>query len=156
MLPKINPTNTAAWRSLQEHFSEMKNVHMRELFKQEPDRFSKYSLSNRDIVFDHSKNIINDKTIQLLLQLANECRLKDGIEAMFNGEKINETEGRAVLHTAFRNLSAEPVFGEGKDVMPDVRNVLKQIKNFCSRLHDGKWRGYTGIRIKYIVKIGLC
>ena len=118
MLPKINPTNTTAWKSLQEHFSEMKNVHMRELFKLEPDRFSKYSISNRDIVFDHSKNIINDKTIQLLLQLANECRLKDGIDAMFNGEKINETEGRAVLHTALRNLSTEPVFAEGIDVMP--------------------------------------
>jgi len=155
MLPKINPINTAAWRSLQEHFSEMKNVHMRELFKQEPDRFSKYSISNRDIVFDHSKNIINDKTIQLLLQLASECKLKDGIDAMFNGEKINETEGRAVLHTALRNLSSEPVFAEGKDVMPEVRKVLKQLKNFCSRVHDGRWRGYTGKRIKYIVNIGI-
>lgn len=155
MLPKINPINTTAWRSLQEHFSEMKNVHMRELFKQDPDRFSKYSISNRDIVFDHSKNIINDKTIQLLLQLANECRLKDGIDAIFNGEKINETEGRAVLHTALRNLSAEPVFAEGNDVMPEVRKVLKQMKNFCNRVHDGRWRGYTGKRIKYIVNIGI-
>ena len=76
--------------------------------KHEPDRFSKYSISNRDIVFDYSKNIINEKTIQLLLQLANECKLKDGIDAMFNGEKINETEGRAVLHIALRNLSTEP------------------------------------------------
>jgi len=155
MLPKINPTNTAAWNSLQEHFSEMKNVHMRELFKNDPDRFQKYSIANRDIVFDYSKNIINDKTIQLLLQLANECKLKDGIDAMFNGEKINETEGRAVLHTALRNLSTEPVFAEGKDVMPEVRKVLKQMKNFCSRVHDGKWRGYTGKRIKYIVNIGI-
>jgi glucose-6-phosphate isomerase len=155
MLPKINPKNTAAWRSLQEHFSEMKNVHMRELFKQDPDRFSKYSISNRDIVFDHSKNIIKDKTIQLLFQLANECRLKDGIDAMFNGEKINETEGRAVLHTALRNLSKEPVFAEGVDVMPEVRKVLKQMKNFCNRVHDGRWRGYTGKRIKYIVNIGI-
>ena len=155
MIPKINPTNTASWRSLQEHFSEMKNVHMRELFKQEPDRFSKHSLSNRDIVFDYSKNIVSEKTIQLLLQLANECRLKDGIDAMCNGEKINETEGRAVLHTALRNLSSEPVFSEGIDVMPEVRKVLKQMKNFCNRVHDGKWRGYTGKRIKYIVNIGI-
>jgi glucose-6-phosphate isomerase len=155
MLPKINPTNTAAWRSLQEHFFEMKNVHMSELFKQDPDRFSKYSISNRDIVFDHSKNIINDKTIQLLLQLTKECKLKDGIDAMFNGEKINETEGRAVLHTALRNLSKEPVFAEGVDVMPEVRKVLKQMKNFCNRIHDGRWRGYTGKRIKYIVNIGI-
>ena len=155
MLPKINPTNTAAWRSLQEHFSEMKNIDMRELFKQDPDRFSRYSISTRDIVFDHSKNIINDKTIQLLFQLANECRLKDGIDAMFNGEKINETEGRAVLHTALRNLSSEPVFAEGTDVMPEVKKVLKQMKNFCNRVHDGRWRGYTGKRIKYIVNIGI-
>ena len=155
MLPKINPTNTIAWRSLQEHFSEMKSVHIKELFKADPDRFSNYSISNGDIVFDYSKNIINEKTIQLLLQLANECKLKDGINAMFNGEKINETEGRAVLHTALRNLSAEPVFAEGKDVMPEVRKVLKQMKNFCSRVHDGRWRGYTGKRIKYIVNIGI-
>lgn len=109
MLPKVNPINTEAWRSLQEHFSEMKNVHMRELFQQDPERSSKYSISNRDIVFDYSKNIINAKTIQFLIQLANECRLKDGMDAMFNGEKINETEKRAVLHTALRNLSKEPV-----------------------------------------------
>lgn len=128
MLPKINPINTTAWRSLHEHSSEMKSVHMRELFKQDPDRFSNYSISNRDIVFDYAKNIINDKTIQLLLQLANECKLRDGIDAMFNGERINETEGRAVLHTALRNLSSEPVFTEGKDVMPEVRKVLKQMK----------------------------
>ena len=155
MLPKINPATTAAWKALQDHFSEMKNVYIRELFKDDPDRFSKYSVSNRDIVFDYSKNIINDKTIQLLLQLANECKLKDGIDAMFNGEKINETEDRAVLHTALRNLSTEPVFAEGRDVMPEVRKVLKQMKSFCGRVHDGKWRGYTGKRIKYIVNIGI-
>src|SRR6188508_1902475 len=155
MLPKINPTNTIAWRSLQEHFSEMKSEHIRELFKADPNRFSRYSISNRDIVFDYSKNIISEKTILLLLQLANECKLKDGIDAMFNGEKINETEGRAVLHTALRNLSDEPVFAEGKDVMPEVRKVLKQMKNFCNRVHDGRWRGYTGKRIRYIVNIGI-
>src|SRR5574339_576179 len=155
MLPKVNPVNTSAWRSLQEHFSEMKNIHMRELLQHDPDRFSRYSISSRDIVFDYSKNIINDTTIQLLLQLANECRLKDGIDAMFNGEKINETEGRAVLHTALRNLSREPVFAEGVDIMPDVRKVLKQMKDFCNRVHSGEWRGYTGKKIKYIVNIGI-
>src|SRR5574339_396989 len=155
MLPKVNPVNTSAWRSLQEHFSEMKNIHMRELLQQDADRFSRYSISSRDIVFDYSKNIINDTTIQLLLQLANECRLKDGIDSMFNGEKINETEGRAVLHTALRNLSGEPVFAEGVDIMPDVRKVLKQMKDFCNRIHDGRRRGYTGKRIKYIVNIGI-
>ena len=155
MLPKINPITTTAWKALKEHYSEMKNVHMRELFKNDDDRFSKYSIASRDIVFDYSKNIINDKTLQLLYQLAHECNVKAGVEAMFNGEKINETEGRAVLHTALRNLSPEPVFAEGKDIMPDVRKVLKQMRNFCNRVHDGKWRGYTGKRIKYIVNIGI-
>ena len=155
MLPKINPATTAAWRALSEHFSEMKNVHMKELFQKNANRFGQYSITTRDIVFDYSKNIINDKTLQLLLQLTNDCKLKDGIDAMFNGEKINETEGRAVLHTALRNLSSEPVFAEGKDIMPDVRKVLKQMKNFCKRVHDGGWRGYSGKRIKYIVNIGI-
>ena len=155
MLPKINPITTSAWKALNEHFSEMKHVHMRELFKNDSDRFSDYSIASRDIVFDYSKNIINDKTLKLLYQLAHECNLKAGIDAMFNGEKINETEGRAVLHTALRNLSSEPVFAEGKDIMPDIRKVLKQMKNFCNRVHDGKWRGYTGKRIKYIVNIGI-
>ena len=155
MLPKINPTTTAAWKALREHFSEMKNVQMRELFKADNDRFSKFSASSRDIVFDYSKNIINEKTLQLLLQLATECKLKDGIDAMFNGEKINETENRAVLHTALRNLSDTPVFAEGQDVMHDVRMVLRQMKTFCNKVHSGKWRGYSDKRIKYIVNIGI-
>jgi len=133
----------------------MKSVQMKKLFKDDPDRFSKYSVRARDIVFDYSKNILNDKTLQSLIQLAEACKLADGIEAMFNGEKINETENRAVLHTALRNLSPEPVYAEGKDVMPEVRKVLKQMKNFCNRVHDGRWRGYTGKRIRYIVNIGI-
>ena len=155
MLPKVNPTTTAAWKALQEHFSEMKNVQMKELFKTDPDRFSKYSITANDIVLDYSKNIITDKTISLLLDLAADCQLYNGIQAMFNGEKINETENRAVLHTALRNLSSEPVFAEGVDVMPEVRKVLKHMKSFCNSVHDGKWRGYTGKRIKYIVNIGI-
>lgn len=155
MLHKINPTNTKAWNSLQEHFSEMKNVKMKKLFQNDPERFSKYSIAAKDIVFDYSKNILNNKTIQLLIQLANECKLQDGINAMFNGEKINETENRSVLHTALRNLSQDPVYSEGKDVMTDVRKVLKQMKSFCNRVHEGKWRGYTDKRIKYIVNIGI-
>jgi glucose-6-phosphate isomerase len=155
MLPKINPTATDAWRSLQAHFLEIKNVHLKELFKSDHARFSKFSVVGQDIVFDYSKNVITEQTIQLLLQLANECRLREAINSMFEGEKINETENRAVLHTALRNLSKEPVYAEGKDVMPDVRKVLKQMKNFCDRVHEGKWRGYTGKRIKYVVNIGI-
>ncbi len=155
MLPKINPTTTTAWKALQEHFSEMKTAQLKDLFKNDADRFSKYSVTNRDIVFDYSKNLIEDKTLQLLLQLAHECKLQEGIDAMFNGDKINETENRAVLHTALRNLSNDPVFAEGKNIMPEVKKVLKQMKNFCNRVHDGRWRGYSYKRIKYIVNIGI-
>jgi len=155
MLPKINPTATTAWKALQDHFYEMKNIHMRDLFRNDPERFTKYSVLAKGIVFDYSKNIITDKTLHLLLQLAAECRLQDGIRAMFDGDKINETENRAVLHFALRNLAGEPVYTEGKDVMPDVRKVLRQMKNFCNKVHSGKWRGYTGKRIRYIVNIGI-
>jgi glucose-6-phosphate isomerase len=155
MLPKINPTATTAWKALQDHFYEMKNIHMRDLFRNDPERFPKYSVLAKDIVFDYSKNIITDKTLHLLLQLAAECRLQDGIRAMFDGDKINETENRSVLHFALRNLSGEPVYTEGKDIMPDVRKVLRQMKNFCNKVHSGKWRGYTGKRIRYIVNIGI-
>src|SRR5580704_15381242 len=101
MFPKVNPTNTQAWLLLKRHFEEeMQRTQMKYLFKQDENRFKKFSLQFQDILFDYSKNIITPKTLQLLLQLAEDCKLKDGIDAMFNGEKINETEGRSVLHTA--------------------------------------------------------
>jgi len=155
MLPKINPTTTSAWQQLQEHYQEMKSIHLKELFKEEENRFKKYSLAAPDIIWDYSKNIITDKTLQLLLQLAEECELQSAIEAMFNGEKINETEDRAVLHTALRNFSGKPVLLDGKNVMPEVQKVLKQMKTFCKKVHDGKWKGYTDKKIKYIVNIGI-
>lgn len=155
MLPKINPSNTGAWQQLVQHAAEMKQVHLRDLFRQDPERFKKYSLCTPDIVFDYSKNIINDRTLQLLLQLAEECRVKDGTRAMFNGDPINETEKRAVLHTALRNFSGRPVYTGGQDVMPGVQAVLGKMKKFCEAVHKGKFRGYTGKRIKYIVNIGI-
>ena len=155
MFPKINPTTTLSWKLLQEHYMEMKNIQLKELFKEEGDRFKKYSLAVPDIIMDYSKNIITDKTVQLLLQLAEECNLRSGIEAMFNGEKINGTEGRAVLHTALRNFSGKPVLLDGKDVMPEVQKVLEQMKAFCKKVHDGEWKGYSGKKIKYIVNIGI-
>ena len=155
MFPKINPTTTPAWNLLQEHYQEIKNIHLKDLFKEDKDRFKKYSEAVPDILLDYSKNIITDKTLQLLLQLAEECDLKSAIEAMFNGEKINETEGRSVLHTALRNFSGKPVLLDGKDVMPEVQNVLDQMKTFCKNVHDGEWKGYSGKKIKYIVNIGI-
>ena len=155
MLPKINPTETESWKQLQQHFEEMKNVSIKDMFREDPERFQKYSFAVPEIVCDFSKNIIDDTTINLLLKLADECGLREAIDAMFAGEKINETEGRSVLHTALRNFSGEPVLSDGKDVMPEVKKVLEQMKNFCSRVHSGEWKGYTGKKIKYFVNIGI-
>ncbi len=155
MLTKINPTKTAAWQLLQEHYKEMNNTHLKDLFIDDEKRFNKYSLSTTNILWDYSKNILTDKTLELLLQLANECELQTAIDAMFSGEKINETEDRAVLHTALRNFNDKPVLMEGKDVMPDVKSVLAHMQNFCSKIHSGEWKGFTGKKIKYIVNIGI-
>src|SRR5690242_9246647 len=140
MLPKINPTTTKAWEDLQSHFSEMRSVHMRELFRKDPERFNKFSLSLDDILFDHSKNILSEKTIGLLLGLADACKLREAIEALYNGEPVNITEKRSVLHMALRNFSGNSFFAEGIDVMPAVKAVWSQIENFCTAVHEGKWR----------------
>lgn len=156
MFPKVNPTTTQAWLLLKKHQQEeMQRAHIKSLFANDPQRFNKFSLKLGDILFDYSKNIITPKTIQLLLQLAEECKVKDAIDAMFSGEIINETEQRSVLHTALRNFSGNPVLCEGKDVMPDVRKVLQHMKDFCASIHSGDWKGYTGKKIKYIVNIGI-
>jgi glucose-6-phosphate isomerase len=156
MFPKVTPKDTKAWQQLQEHYNtEIKGVHMRALFAADPQRFSRYSLTLDDILFDYSKNIVSDKTLGLLRQLAEESKVKEAIEAMFTGEKINQTEDRSVLHTALRNLSGTPVYSDGKDVMPDVLRVLAQMKAFCKRIHSGEWTGYSGKKIKYIVNIGI-
>ena len=156
MLPRVNPTTTQAWFLLKKHHeNEMSRKKMKDLFASDPERFKKFSLCLEDLVFDYSKNIINENTLQLLLQLAEECKLKDAIPEMFAGVKINETEHRAVLHTALRNFSDTPILADGKDVMPLIRKVLTQMEAFCSNVHTGKWRGYSGKKIKYIVNIGI-
>jgi glucose-6-phosphate isomerase len=155
MLPTINPSTTSAWTLLQQHAAEMKTIQVKDLFKQDTDRFKKYSLCIDDTVFDYSKNILTEKTVQLLLQLAAECKLKDGINAMFNGEIINSTEKRSVLHVALRNFSGRPVYAEGNNVMPELTKVLRKMKSFSNAVHTGKFRGYTGKKIKYIVNIGI-
>jgi glucose-6-phosphate isomerase len=155
MLPKISPTSTKAWQQLKEHAVDLKNTHLRELFRDDPERYKKFALCLDEMVFDYSKNIITETTMGLLLQLANECRLKEAIQAMFSGESINETEKRSVLHIALRNITGYPVHTAGKDVMPGVMEVQKKMKSFCNAVHKGKFRGYTGKRIKYIVNIGI-
>jgi glucose-6-phosphate isomerase len=153
--PAINPTSTRAWKKLEAHAEKMKQVHMRDLFESDADRFSSFSIEEKDILFDYSKNIITKETIDLLIELADESKLKDAITGMFNGEKINQTEGRAVLHTALRNFSGDPVITDGEDVMPKVSKVLAQMKDICQRVHSGEWKGYTGNKIKHIVNIGI-
>jgi glucose-6-phosphate isomerase len=155
MIPKIKPHHTDAWEKLERHYKKISETHLRELFADDPDRFNKFSIVFEDILFDYSKNRISSKTLSLLIDLANECKLGDAIEAMFNGEAINETEGRAVLHTALRNMNGQPVLVQNKDVMPDVHRVLNQMKQFCNRIHSGEWTGYAGNKIKYIVNIGI-
>ncbi len=155
MFPKINPTKTAAWKKLHDHFKEMKNVSIKNLFSEDPARFKKYSFSMPEIVCDLSKNIVSDITRQLLLDLAQECELEKAIKAMFSGEIINGSEGRSVLHTALRNFSGKPVYSEGKDVMPEVKKELDHMKRFCQKVHKGVWTGYSGKKIKYIVNIGI-
>ncbi len=153
----INPTKTKAWEKLSQHFEATKNRTIKELFDADKDRFSKYSLilGNGDLVADFSKNIVDETTMKLLFELADETKLKDNINAMFDGEKINRTEGRAVLHTALRNFSGKPVYVDGKDVMPDVKAVLEKMKVFCNKVISGEWKGYTGKEITDVVNIGI-
>jgi len=155
MLPKINPTATTAWSLLQQHCAEMKSVRMKDLFAADKDRFNKLHILLEDILFDYSKNIVTDSTLNLLLQLADECRVKDAIAALFNGDVINETEHRSVLHIALRNFSKDAIYAQGNNVMPAVKKVLRKMKTFCDAIHTGEHRGYTGKRIKYVVNIGI-
>jgi len=155
MFPSTNPTTTKAWQQLQQHAAGMKQVHMRKLFAEDAQRFEQYSLRFEDILFDYSKNLITKETLGLLLDLARECQVEAGREAMFSAEKINATENRAVLHTALRNVSNEAVMLDGKNVMEDVNAVLQKMEQFCKQIHSGELKGYTGKPIRYIVNIGI-
>jgi glucose-6-phosphate isomerase len=155
MLPKINPTGTQAWQDLKAHYAEMQATKMKDLFAADPDRFNKMHIEFGDILFDYSKNLLTERTIELLQRLASECEVGEAAEAMFNGDIINETEHRSVLHTALRNFSKQAVHAEGEDVMPLVKKVLRKMKTFSEAVHDGTHRGYTGKRIRYIVNIGI-
>jgi glucose-6-phosphate isomerase len=155
MFPNISPVDTAAWKKLQSDQQFMKGIQMRNLFSEDSERFNRYSIIFGDILFDFSKNLVNAETFSHLFELAQECQVSEAIRAMFSGEKINHTENRSVLHTALRNFSGEPVFADGKDVMPDVMRELEHMKSFSQKIHSGEWRGFTGKPIRNIVNIGI-
>ena len=155
MLPKVNPIISKSWQSLNRHYAKMEKIHMQTLFAEDPQRFSKFSRRFNDMLIDFSKNRITEETLKLLTDLAKECGLKSAIAKMFSGEKINETENRAVLHIALRNRDSAPIWVDGKDVMPEVNAVLRKMKVFSDRLNTGDWKGYTGKKITDIVNIGI-
>ncbi|MBX7202293.1 MAG: glucose-6-phosphate isomerase [Bacteroidia bacterium] len=155
MLPSFSFADTKAYAELKAHHATIANQHMRDMFKAAEQRASRFSIRWNDFLLDYSKNRINEKTIELLISLADECQLKAAIEAMFNGEQINKTESREVLHTALRNRSNNPVFVNGKDVMPEVRKVLEKMRHFTNAVHTGAHKGYTGKQLKHIVNIGI-
>ena len=148
-------TESNAWRALSVHYESMVNIPMRDLFRQDPHRFEKFSLRFNDILLDYSKNRITEETLNLLLGLAHQAGLKQWIDRMFNGEKINITENRAVLHIALRNRSNRPIIVDGEDVMPQVNAVLQKMAAFCQSIRNGDWKGYSGKPIRDIVNIGI-
>ena len=145
-LPSINPTQTEAWKKLSLHFSEVKELHMMDLFTKDKNRSSKMKINWNNFQLDYSKNRITDQTIKLLLELANEVELKKAIQLQFTGDKINTTEDRAVLHTALRDFT---------EMKPEVKKALKRMKFFSDTLIKGNWEGYTGKKITDIVNIGI-
>ena len=155
MLPKINPTTTAAWKKLAAHHETVHRLQMKNLFAEDPRRFERFSIRFNDILVDFSKNRVTAETLGLLIELARECGLPEAIVQMFAGGRINETENRAVLHVALRNRANTPIHADGKDVMPEVNAVLSRMRDFCRRVNSGKWKGFTGKRITDIVNIGI-
>ena len=144
-----------AWQALQAHYEAIRNRHLRELFAEDPQRADKFSLYALGILLDFSKNRITDETMRLLLELADQSGLRERIDAMFRGEKINITENRAVLHVALRAPRDEAIYVDGKNVVPEVHKVLDKMTDFVNRVHSGAWLGATGKTIKNVVNIGI-
>ena len=144
-----------AWRQLWPHYEEMKSVHMRDLFTQDPDRARRYWLEVGGLILDYSKNRITDQTLNGLFELARESGLPEKMRAMFAGEKINNTENRAALHIALRNRADTPIYVDGENVMPKVNSVLRHMGQFARAVRNGDWTGYTGRAITDIVNIGI-
>ena len=147
--------NTPAWLALLDHHKQVRKMHMLDLFDEDPGRFAKYSIKFKDMLLDYSKNRITDETLNLLFDLARQAKVEDWRDKMFAGEKINTTEGRAVLHTALRNRSNRPIFVDGKNVMPDIHAELEKMRLFSEKVRGGEWLGYSGKPITDVVNIGI-
>ncbi len=155
VMKNINPTTTAAWQKLTAHFEDIKEKHLRSWFAEDANRFDKMHIEWKDLLVDYSKNRISEETLSLLVELAEECGLKENMDAMFAGEVINETENRSVLHVALRDFERDEILSKGENVVPTIKEVLEQIKAFCDQLQNGQWRGYEGDPITDIVNIGI-
>lgn len=154
-LPKVNPSQTAAWQNIKSHFEKMQATSMKDLFATDVDRTQKFHVQWNDFLVDYSKNIINQETIDLLLNLANEVQLKEAISSYFEGDLINQTENRAVLHTALRAKESANILVDGVNVMPEVYSVKNKIKNFSNEVISGNKKGFTGKPFTDIVNIGI-
>ena len=155
MLNKVDPIKTESWKKLAHHFEGIKDAHMRSLFAEDPQRFKKFSIRFNDILLDYSKNRIRPETLKLLIGLTVEIGLEDAVEKMFRGDRINETEDRAVLHVALRNRDNTTIYVDGQDVMPQVNVVLGKMEAFSNKVISGQWRGYSDKRVTDIVNIGI-
>jgi glucose-6-phosphate isomerase len=144
-----------AWTLLEQHYQKLKRVHLRQLFADDPGRGERLAIEAAGVCLDYSKNRITDETLQLLLQLALESRLRDRIDAMFRGDKINVSENRAVLHVALRAPRGATILHDGRNVVPEVHAVLERMADFSNRVHSGAWTGQTGKRIRNVINIGI-
>lgn len=155
MLHRINPSQTEAWKKLLKKSEDFKSTKLKDLFEKDEHRFENWTRQHRDLLFDFSKNLIDEETLNLLHDLFETCGVSAGIQAMLSGDKINETENRAVLHTALRNFGDREILVEGQDVREDVEKVLEQMQDFSDLLISGNWKGFSGKTIKHIVNIGI-
>jgi glucose-6-phosphate isomerase len=151
----VSLTERPAWRALGAHFQKIKDVHLRQLFADDPKRGERLVVEDVGVYFDYSKNRITEETIRLLAALAEECGLRARIEAMFRGEKINVTEKRAVLHVALRAPRDQSIVVDGENVVPKVHEVLDGMAEFANRVRSGSWKGHTGKRIRNVINIGI-
>ena len=153
--PLVPLTQRVAWKALENHFTKIRELHLRKLFAEDPKRGERLTLEAVGIYFDYSKNRITDETVKLLLQLADESGLRSRLDAMFRGDKINVTEKRAVLHVALRAPKEQSIVEDGEDVVPQVHAVLDKMADFSNRVRSGKWKGHTGKPIRNVINVGI-